>query len=541
MQKTIADVSHGRNNNFNLLRFIAATMVIFSHAFWVTGSQPPLLTLTGLWDSGEIGVNIFFVISGFLIAQSYLQRHNLLAFLEARFLRIFPALWVALLFTVVVIGPLVTELSLPAYFTHLDTYKYPLQNATLITMDGGLTGIFKGNPVSGAANNSLWTLPYELRLYLLIALLGVLAILRQRKIFNLLFVFSLIFAFDWPRAYTLVGDEASSMVRLAAYFSLGSFLYINRADVPLHRFGVVSFAAAIWLLHALGFESLSLGVFGFALAYTVLWFALDPGVRFNPFNRIGDYSYGLYIYSFPIQQTIVHFDKKIGVLQLFALSFGLTLILAVLSWHLLERPALNLKGNIGFDRLLGYLFPWIQRRPAVGIEQVDLSGPLLKVNQRLCEMLGYTSDELLQRSFRDITHPDDLAQEERLLADLVGGRVRSYYIEKRYLHKDGGAVPVRVTSSQVHKSEANGRYRISIVESIEDNSRHELGAPGTISRYLEFNANPPGSWIGNRIRRMLPRKIAELDSAVGRALEECLTYRREVQAGRAVSQRFGTR
>jgi succinoglycan biosynthesis protein ExoH len=156
-------------------------------------------------------------------------------------------------------------------------------------------------------------------------------------------------------------------------------------------------------------------------------------------------------------------------------------------------------------------------RVPVGIEQVDLHGPLLHVNRKLCDMLGYSREELEKLSFRDITHPDDLESEEKLLSQLIAGEIRSYSIEKRYLHKNGTAIPVRVTSSQVHRSAPSRGYRISIIEDIAHSDATAL--PQVVeslkSRAKRFSLS--GRWSG-------------LNETIRRAIAECLAYHERERA-----------
>lgn len=178
----------------------------------------------------------------------------------------------------------------------------------------------------------------------------------------------------------------------------------------------------------------------------------------------------------------------------------------------LENPMPNLKGKLHF----GSLLPSRWDHVPVGIEQVDLRGPLLHVNRKLCEMLGYTREELEQLSFRDITHPVDLRNEEKYLSRLISGKIRSYSIEKRYLHKDGHAVPVRVTSSQVNGSASGGGYRISIIEDCS-------GAAATDAATISLESSRGSRFAA--LKRVLPDRLQELNETIHSAIAECLAYR----------------
>ena len=518
--KLAAATIPSRDNNFNLLRFLAAAAVIVTHSFVLAGAYElrPLYRLTGYWDEGEMGVNIFFVISGYLVTQSFIQRRDLWAFLEARFLRIFPALFVLLLLTVFIIGPLATSLPLVAYFFDWDTYRYFFQNLTLVEIEQRLPGVFLTNPVKRVVNNSLWTLPWEIRCYIGLAMLGTLFILPRPKALKLAVMVALVAFFFWPLLSWFDGIKTMAPIRLAAYFALGMFFYLMRDRLPLGPAGMFVLSVAM-LLSFLTHELVQVAVAGIFLAYLVLWVALDRHLCWRAFNRVGDYSYGLYIYAYPIQQTIVAYNTDISPWHLFFLSFALTLPCAILSWHFLERRALDLKGKVDISSLARRPSRW--ELAPVGIEQVELRGRLLRVNQKLCQMLGYTQSELEKLSFRDITHPVDLDEEERLLSNLITGKIRSYSIRKRYLHKNGAEVPVRVISSQVRKKDGGG-YRISIIVDVSQEEivyQQLFKADTRVTRTL-------------RERFMLPLdRWAGLNEAIARAVEECAAYRRRAARG----------
>lgn len=181
---TIEDFASGRNNNFDFIRFIAASMVIFSHAYRLAtgrGGDEPLVIFSNsqIWF-GHLAVIIFFVISGFLIAQSYERSSNIFVFFWARTLRIFPALIASLIFGVFVVGAIATESSLEAYLSDIKTYDY-LNSVFLIKIRWTLPGVFENLPYKGIINGSLWTIPHEVVCYVFVAIFGFLGFLKRRS------------------------------------------------------------------------------------------------------------------------------------------------------------------------------------------------------------------------------------------------------------------------------------------------------------------------------------------------------------------------
>ena len=180
----------GRNNNLNLLRFVAASMVLLSHSFALstgTWQAEPLVNIIGM-SLGSIAVDIFFVVSGFLVTGSMLSRKSVYAFLWARALRIYPALLIAILFCVLLIGTVFTTHPLNSYFLDSETQKYLLKNVIMVFgSTGHLPGVFENLPFKNAVNGSLWTLPWELRMYVLMAMFGLLLHIKKipsERIFN---------------------------------------------------------------------------------------------------------------------------------------------------------------------------------------------------------------------------------------------------------------------------------------------------------------------------------------------------------------------
>jgi peptidoglycan/LPS O-acetylase OafA/YrhL len=337
--KKVADCMAGRDNNFTLLRAVAATLVLYYHSFPLSiGAAEPIGGFLG-YGLGAVAVTVFFAVSGFLVTKSYQERKSLMAFLEARFLRIFPALAVLAFFCVLVIGPLFTTLRPADFFVHPQTLKFLYTHLMVNGIEIELPGVFNTNIYPVAVNGSLWTLPYEISMYEYLALLGLTTVIRRRRVFNVLyFVWALICFFVPP----MILVQNIHMRSLSFAFFSGAFLYINRDRIPLNGIIALGLCSITFLFSRTGFHDL---VVRAALAYTALWFALVPSGFIRRYNAFGDYSYGLYIYAFPVQQSLAAFWTTIGPLPMFLISGVVTLLMASLSWHLLEKRALRLKGR----------------------------------------------------------------------------------------------------------------------------------------------------------------------------------------------------
>jgi peptidoglycan/LPS O-acetylase OafA/YrhL len=338
----LATLVEGRDNNFALLRFVAAVLVITFHSYALAGQidGDPITRLMGTETSGSIGVRAFFVISGFLVTQSFLARDSVLKFLAARILRIYPALLVATVFSIAM-AALSSPVPLAAFIRDPLTTTYLIGNGLAWHAEFDLPGAFLSNPFSGGVNGSLWTIPVEIRLYLVCAILGVAGVLRNRIWFGIMLV-AMIAACtgsaDW-----LPLELRSDMVRaLALEFGVGALAYVWRDRIPMSLpVGLALLALYLWNPAGVSTSVFTIPIF----VYIVLVLALCPPLRFSAFNRVGDYSYGLYLYAFPIQQTLMFRFPHLGGSELLIASLVPTLGLAVLSWHLLEKPALGLKAR----------------------------------------------------------------------------------------------------------------------------------------------------------------------------------------------------
>ncbi|WP_435101088.1 acyltransferase family protein [Arhodomonas sp. AD133] len=318
------------------------------------GHHDPVSELTRSilpWHLGVpgIAVSLFFFLSGLLITRSYLQRGNLLDFLEARVLRLYPALIVCVGICVLGVGLVLTSLPAGHYLGHQSTQSYLIHNTTLVAgIDFWLPGLFADLPFKGI-NGSLWTLPYEVWMYLCAATLGVLTILRRRWLFNVLFVATLC-------AYGLdIGIPDLTGVkfeRLGIFFLLGAFVYVNASAVRLSPIALALFLFAAWA----AFKSPAYPLLGAgALAYAFLLVSFHPSLRLPNMDRVGDFSYGTYVYAFPVQQTVIHQLDNPGPWLTCLVSLLSVTPVAAASWYGIERPMLRFKGSAA--RLWNASFP----------------------------------------------------------------------------------------------------------------------------------------------------------------------------------------
>lgn len=338
---TLSDLSQGRDNNLNLIRCVAALAVLVSHAYPIalgTGAEQPLKALIG-HTLGSMAVYAFFVISGFLIAMSYMRSRTKMAFVQARVLRLLPGLVVSLLVVTLIMGPFVTTLAPMAYLTHPETWGAIIRNATLVKLQFTLPGVFETQPYP-TVQGSIWTLLHEVLCYVGVFLLGVLGLLQKRTVATaILGVYIALWVVKEAMGIT-VHPRIDILYELSVPFMLGTLIYLWQHKLPLSIIGVVGTIAACWLLRATPLYEIALQI---ALAYTIFWLAYVPGGFIRAYNSLGDYSYGIYIYAFPAQGLAVWLYGPQSPLMNMAIALPLTVIPSILSWHYVEKPALDLR------------------------------------------------------------------------------------------------------------------------------------------------------------------------------------------------------
>lgn len=326
------------HNNLTALRWLAAGLVLYGHSFVFLGLPEP--RFMGWVSLGPLGVYIFFAISGFLVAQSWGSDPHPVRFLLRRILRIFPGLIVCTVLSVFVLGPFLTSLPLSNYFFHIHTREYFTNIALYITYY--LPGVFETNRIANAVNGSLWSLPVEFSMYLVLALFGILRIPRIGWLAAALGLMTLskFWAMQWPDQLIAYRTDVRQVVICGVYFWVGAAFFSYKISKMFSTTSIFG-AVIIWL-------SLSRWPEFFVMASWVIlpFLALAFGLASSPWlSRLAkyDYSYGIYIYAFPIQQTVAKFWPHMPIGLYLATTGVSTLVLAALSWHWIESPALKLK------------------------------------------------------------------------------------------------------------------------------------------------------------------------------------------------------
>ncbi len=341
MNRKVSDCLQGRENNFDFIRFMAALLVIFHHCYYLYPSaREPLLAFSqGRYTIGGICVAIFFIVSGFLITRSFDRTRDVAEFFTSRALRIYPALIAVVCCTVFIIGPLLTTNSLSDYFTSFSTFKYYYSNTFMVNVQYYLPGVFETNRAAKMVNGSFWTLPYELFCYCLVAAIGLIISRKSRAGFFLLLLTVIVF-----RNRLLHGGMA--ILETMFYFLCGALIYIFRRRVILNT--TVAAIALSLLIINMRYNTAyvwSLVISGITLSYVVIYLSFVKTTYLKNFAKEGDYSYGLYIWGYPVQQTISLYFKHLNTFTFFLLSAGVTLTLSMLSWHLIEKKALKWKDH----------------------------------------------------------------------------------------------------------------------------------------------------------------------------------------------------
>jgi peptidoglycan/LPS O-acetylase OafA/YrhL len=344
---TLSDALRRDNNNLDLLRLLAACMVIVGHSHALVPTDPSrdlVLTWLDFDYSGSLAVKFFFFLSGLLVTNSLLEKPRVIAFAVARVCRVMPGLIVCVLLCALLLGPIVTSLPLADYFSDPRTWSYIRANVLLMPQ-WNLPGVFADHRNPGV-NGSLWTLPFEVLCYVVLAAAGFFRIFRHRVLASAVLVVVIgytiltytvtVHAISQPINLPLFGFRALEARLLPACFAFGALLAVNK-DLVQIRFWVLGLLVLLCALCR------GAGLFQFVF-YAALFYGLVLAATTTPLRwaRLpGDFSYGVYIYGFPAQQTLVFLYPSWDVHENQAAAMAAALIAGAASWFLVERPAIR--------------------------------------------------------------------------------------------------------------------------------------------------------------------------------------------------------
>lgn len=335
-------------NNFDGIRLLAALAVLVSHQFAVSGLPEPVF---GSFISlGSSGVVVFFVISGYLVTRSWLNDPHLLRFGARRLLRIWPGLAAVTCLSALVLGPVVSGLGLRDYLA--DPLLRDYARNLVFDLHDRLPLSFQGNAMPTSVNSSLWSIPLEIECYLALAIVGSLGMLRWRLgVLGAVLLVLLPYAVLDPRGETLRarfgwGMAEQTVVEFGLCFAAGACLQlfgVGRAHgAPRHQRVLGATALAVGALAGLAGHLVLAVWLMMPLLVVLVGTSSFPVLR--DLGRFGDLSYGVYIFAFPTQQTVAWLlQSRLPWGAELALVLVTTFGLALLSWHLVEKPALRLK------------------------------------------------------------------------------------------------------------------------------------------------------------------------------------------------------
>lgn len=335
------------SNNVGFLRLIFACLVIIGHAPEMTDGNRTHEPLTFLFHSislGELSVDAFFLLSGYLITQSAIHSSSIVGYFERRVFRIYPAFIVSFLLVVFVLGPIVGA--------HPWTLIKPtFSDLVELQMPPEYPGQLDGVRYYPVLNGSIWTIAFEFRCYVLLGMLRVTGLLRRRIV--ILFATSILIALNiavathseyvdqhttFNHSNLLIGDTAS-LIRFVSIFMVGSciFLYsdVFARSVSGSTALISSLIAGLCLYNDPIFAETAVMTFG-AIGLFWLAFKADLG-PLQTVNDKWDISYGTYLYGWPVATYLRWRWPEITALEIIAITIPVALAFGAASWWGVEK------------------------------------------------------------------------------------------------------------------------------------------------------------------------------------------------------------
>jgi peptidoglycan/LPS O-acetylase OafA/YrhL len=338
-----------RFHNFDAMRLAAAASVIFSHAFLIADGHDqnePFVRMTG-HILGIHGVFVFLIISGFLVTQSLVTSSSLRNFAWKRLLRIYPALCACGFVCAFLIAPFFSELSVRQYFASLIGMKYATKVLLLYDVyeiptvqfynDGGLRRL------GYIVNGSLWTIASEIYCYIFLFIFAALEFISLPVVLFGLFTGSGLLGLSLVLKLPF-SEATSNLIYTLPSFCAGIAIYLINTKFTLSRTVAIGFGIGVLLVAPTGQLMV---LFPILAAYPVIYFGLSRVQPFGDATKFGDFSYGMYLYGWPIEEIIRGVTgPSLSGWSLCLVSLPLALACGWLSWHLVEKRALVLRGVV---------------------------------------------------------------------------------------------------------------------------------------------------------------------------------------------------
>jgi len=334
-----------RQNNFALIRLIAALIVVKQHSFSSTAANLDDSIMSTLKLSA-LGLPSFFFISGLLVSESLKKSSSWKNFLWKRFLRLYPAAWLSILFCALILGPLVTTWHLKDYFSSGLLYQF-LSTSFLVQVKYNLPGVFENSLMGNSSvNASLWTVCLELKLYIGLLLFWLIKIRGKRYILIsliiLLFTLGQIFPYETGKLiYNATGKHLNNIeITCTLIFLTGVLANIYQKKISIKNYWML--IIPFLLLIIINFQNMRLLVFLFVPLVNL--FVATKGIsNLKKITPAADLSYGIYVFAYPIQQVVANYLQPQGTWMFFLESLIIIIPFALFSWYMVEKKALNFK------------------------------------------------------------------------------------------------------------------------------------------------------------------------------------------------------
>lgn len=331
-----------KENNFDLARLFLSTVVLFQHFSLLTAIPSFKFFQTFTWILQP--VESFFVISGFLISLSYTRSQSLASYFSKRIRRILPA-YITVVILSSIAGLFLTTKGYFSYFS-LDFFKYLFSNLTFLNfIQPSLPGVFSQNPIPGPVNGSLWTIKLEVMFYLVLPFLFYLLNRFSLLVLPAIYSLSVLYFYSLQNlAITLnkpfLQEVSRQLPGYLSYFVCGITIFLMYKKFKEYKYILLAIAITFYAL-----SKIYVNIFFFfnpiALSIVIIYLC-NEFIYLGNWGKYGDFSYGIYIWHFPVIQTLIQLKfNNLNSLLFLSIVISISTILSVISWHCIEKPFLK--------------------------------------------------------------------------------------------------------------------------------------------------------------------------------------------------------